>query len=332
MLALLKTIALSAALAANDTTELKPDSLIKVLKKGGYTILLRHTRTDMTSVDDVPINYGDRTAQRNLSGLGVADAKTIGRVMKATGIPLGEVFSSPMFRTVETAQMAFGEPKTTTLLRDMNESPPQRELFMRPVPAGTNRALVTHHFLIEHYIPGIRPGEIGESEAVVFKVADGKIVRVGRFRLADWAKLPGGAPTGAPVLAGHGAPGNYLRPPEGASADLKPFVWTQTPATKVAGLYLHTFNTGDHAQMHGFIEKSLVADPARPMEARIATYLQLFGEHGVLNVVGTASASASEAAIRVKSKRGEFDLVVTLSPTDSTRATSIRFVGRQGGP
>jgi phosphohistidine phosphatase SixA len=329
MFAVLKAVALAVSVGASDTTELKPDSLIAVLKKGGYTILLRHARTDMTSVDEVPINYGDRTAQRNLNGLGVADSKTIGRVMKTTKIPLGEIISSPMFRTVETAQMAFGEPKTTTLLRDMNETPAQRELFMRAVPAGTNRALITHHFLIEHYIPGIKPGEIGESEAVVFKVAEGKIVRVGRFRLADWAKLPGGAPTGAPVLAGHGAPGNYLRPPEGSSTDVKPFVWTQTPATKVAGLYLHTFNTGDHAQMHGFIEKSLVADPARPMEARIATYLQLFGEHGVLSVVGTDNATASEAAIRVKSKKGEFNLVITLSPTDSTRATSIRFVGRQ---
>lgn len=330
MLAILKTIALSAALVANDSGEIKADSLLKVLKKGGYTILLRHARTDMTSVDEVPYSLTDRSTQRNLSGNGVSDAKAMGRVFKASGIPIGEIISSPMFRTVETAQMAFGEPTLRTqLLRDMNETPAQRELFMKPVPAGTNRAMVTHHFLIEHFVPGISGGEIGESEAIVYKVDAGKIVRVGRFKLDDWARLPGGAPTGAPVMAGHGAPGNYLRPPSDAPADVKPFVWTATPATKVGGLYMHTFNSGDEKEMRRFIENSLVVDASRPVDARIATYKQLFTEHGLLSVVGTESASASEAAIRVRSRKGEFNLVVTLAPGDSTRASSIRFVGRQ---
>jgi phosphohistidine phosphatase SixA len=332
MLALLKAVTLSAAIVASDSGELKPDSLLKVLKKGGYTVLLRHARTDMTSVDEQPYSLTDRMTQRNLSGAGVADSKTIGRVMKAAGIPFGEILSSPMFRTVETAQMAFGTPTTTQLLRQMNETPDQRAVFTKAPAAGTNRALVTHHFLIEHYIPGITPGAVGESEGVVYKTdAEGKIKLIGRFKLADWAKLPGGEAPNTPVFQGHGAAGGsgYLQPVDGSPATVKPFVWDATPATKVGGLYLHNFNTGDEVQMRAFIEKYLLVDANRTTEARLETYRQMFKDHGTITPIGTESATESVATIRAKSKRGEFNLIIALSPTDPTRAASIRIEGRQ---
>lgn len=332
MFAVLKaaTLAFAVATASQDTTELQPDSLLKVLKRGGYTIVLRHARTDMTSVDEQGYSNSDRTTQRNLSGAGVADAKAIGRVMKTAGIPFGEILSSPMFRTVETAQMAFGEPKTTALLRQQQPSAEQRALFTQAAAPGTNRAIVTHHFLIETYVPGITPGAIGESEAVVIRTgSDGKIVRVGRFKLVDWARLPGGAAATPAAFVGHGAGGSGRLTPPDASSGLTPWVWTATSATKLAGLYLHNFNSGDDAQMRAFIEKSLVIDASRPTETRLETFRAMFKEHGPITVVGTVSATATEATIRAKSRRGEFNLVVTVSPTDAERASSIRIVGQQ---
>jgi phosphohistidine phosphatase SixA len=331
MLAVLKAVTLAAAVAtSNDTTELKPDSLLKVLKQGGYTLVLRHARTDMTSVDEQGYSNSDRTTQRNLSGAGVADAKAIGRVMKAAGIPFGEILSSPMFRTMETAQMAFGEPTATPLLRAQQQTPEQRALFTQAAAPGTNRAIVTHHFLIETYVPGITPGAIGESEAVVIRTgSDGKIVRVGRFKLTDWAKLPGGTAATPAAFVGHGPGGGGQLTPPDASAGVTPFVWTATPATKIAGLYLHSFNSGDEAQMRTFIEKSLLVDANRPTEARLETWRSMFKEHGPITIVGTVSASATEATVRAKSRRGEFNVIVTVSPTDAERASSIRIVGQQ---
>ena len=325
-------LALTFAAARPDSVELKPDSLLKVLRHGGYTIVLRHARTDQTSKDEAGYSNSDRTTQRNLSGDGVADAKRIGRVMKAAGIPFSEIVASPMFRTMETAQMAFGPPVANALLRQEKETPDQRALFTAVPRPGTNRAIVTHHFLIEHYVPGIKPGAIAESEAVVIRPApDGTILLVGRFKLADWSTLAGGDAPAAPVAtfshAGGGGSG-VMAPPDGSPATVAPFDFTATPATKLAGLYLHSFNSGDAATMRKFIEASLVPNPDRPTEARMQTWQTLLAQHGTLTIVGTESASATQAVIRVRSKQGEFNLVVEVSP-DPSRAASVRFEGRQ---
>ncbi|MGH7712141.1 MAG: histidine phosphatase family protein, partial [Gemmatimonadaceae bacterium] len=196
MLTSLAITALAVAVAATapDTTELKADSLLKVLKQGGYTIMLRHARTDRSYMDDprtAPLD--DRTKQRNLSDAGVADAKAIGLVMRTAGIPVGEIVSSPMFRAKETAQIAFGEPTLSSELMSLSATPEQRALVFEPPKRGTNRVIVTHHFIIERYVPGIKLGDIGESEAAVVRTTpNGELSLVGRFTLADWERLSGG--------------------------------------------------------------------------------------------------------------------------------------------
>ena len=333
-------LALAVTTAAPDTTELKADSLLQVLKQGGYTILLRHARTDKSYMDDprtAPLD--DRTKQRNLSDAGVADAKAIGLVMRGAGIPIGEIVSSPMFRAKETAQIAFGEPTLSSELMSLTATPEQRALVFKSAARGTNRAIVTHHFIIERYVPGIKLGDIGESEAAVVRtLPNGEIAMVGRFTLGDWERLSGGKTVDASdkqkqdernlFKAIHGG-GGQLRPPPGSSDSLQPFDWTATPATRLAGLYLHNFNSGDAEQMRAFIDKSLVADPNRSTEQRVETYRTMFSEHGAISIVGTESALHNEARIRVRSKRGEFSVIVTVSPEDHARASSIRMVGAQ---
>jgi phosphohistidine phosphatase SixA len=321
MLSSLTLAALAATMAmAQAPTEPDADSLLRALRQGGYTILLRHARTDYTSKDDPNYSNTDRTTQRNLSGAGVADAKAIGLVMRNAGIRFSEIASSPMFRTMETAEMAFGAPTAAPELRTLAGTAEQRALLARAPAPGTNRALVTHHFVIERWVPGIRPGDIAESEGVVLSAGAGdEIQLVGRFKLADWARLSGGR-TGTAEPVGMHAGG--ITAPTGAA---RPFVWTETPATRVAGLYLHAFNSGDEAQMRQFIESSLVADANRSTEQRVETYRTLLREHGHFAIVGTDSASASEATIRLRSNQGELQLLVTLSPLDSSRASSIRY-------
>ncbi|MEW5915287.1 MAG: histidine phosphatase family protein [Gemmatimonadota bacterium] len=333
-------VSLGLWLTPADTTEPSADSLIKALKQGGYTIILRHARTDRSYMDDprtAPLD--DRTKQRNLSEAGVADARAIGFVMRSAQIPFGEILSSPMFRAKETAQMAFGEPTLSKELMSLAATPEQRALVAKAPAKGTNRAIVTHHFIIERYVPGIKLGDIAESEATVIRTApNGDIEMVGRFTLADWNRLSGGKTTLASAKekeetnqlfrAIHGGGGSgQLQPPPGSSANLQPFVWTATPATRLAGLYMHTFRTGDAEQMRAFIEKSLVTDPNRSTDQRVETYRTMFAQHGALQPLGTERADHNEATIRVKSKLGEFSLVVTVSPDDHAKATSIQMVG-----
>jgi phosphohistidine phosphatase SixA len=322
-----------------DTTELQADSLLQALKQGGYTILLRHARTDRSYMDDprtAPLD--DRRKQRNLSDAGVADAKAIGFVMRSAQIPVAEIVSSPMFRAKETAQMAFGEPTLSKELMSLDASPDQRAVVAKAPKPGSNRAIVTHHFIIERYVPGIKLGDIAESEAAVVRITpNGEIQMVGRFTLEDWMRLSGGKTTAASnaekesakqlFVAIHSGGAGQMHPAPGSSSTLQPFVWTATPATRLAGLYMHTFNTGDAAQMRAFIEKSLVPDPNRSLDERVETYKALFEQHGALHPLGTERTEHNEASIRVKSRLGEFSLVVTLNPDDHAQASSIRMVG-----
>jgi hypothetical protein len=56
--------------------------------------------------------------------------------------------------------------------------------------------LVTHHFVIEQLAPGIKPGDVGESEAAVVRpTGDGHVALVGRITLGDWERLAGVPPT-----------------------------------------------------------------------------------------------------------------------------------------
>jgi phosphohistidine phosphatase SixA len=332
----LATLTIGLGFAHPDTTELKADSLLKAMRQGGYTIILRHARTDRSVMDDPRyVDAGDRTKQRNLSDAGIADAKAIGLVMRHAAIPFSEIVSSPLFRTKETAQMAFGEPTLSVELRTMEESASQRALIAKAPTPGTNRALIVHHFIIERYVPGISLGEIGESEAAVIRTApNGEITMVGRFTLADWERLSGGK-TGAVNVAEmkaaqdafrarHGAVGQS---PAGAGGAVTPFDWTATPATQLAGKYLHAFNSGSPEMMREFIEKSLVADPNRSTDQRVETYRGMFSDHGAMSIVGTERSEHNEVSVRVRSKRGEFSLIVTVSHNDHTRAASIRLAG-----
>ena len=290
--------------------------------RGGYTIVVRHARTDQTSIDEKDYSLTDRTTQRNLSGAGVGDAKLIGKIMRDAKVPFGEIIASPMFRTMETAQMAFGTPTASPTLRQVDPSPEQRALIAKAPAPGTNRALVTHHFVIERNVPGITPGAIGEGEAVVVRTAaDGSIELVGRFLLADWQRLAGPAAAPPQAAPGHGP---------GPAGPTSPFVENASPATKLAAAYIRVFSSGDESKMQAFLEQHGVPNPERPMAQRLASYRDLFARLGAMEIVGTDSASAAEATIRVKFKSGPGTVTISVTETEPVRFTSIRLALPQG--
>ncbi len=114
MLHLLACLGLAAGLttAPVDSTELRRTDLMTALEGGGYTILLRHARIDRSVQQDPGSIPAERSAQRNLSREGEADARLMGLVFKKYHIPIGQILSSPMYRTRETAEMVAGAPTT----------------------------------------------------------------------------------------------------------------------------------------------------------------------------------------------------------------------------
>ena len=340
MLHLLSSLTLVAGLAIeNDSTELRREKLMDALRSGGYTVILRHARTDRSfdeQRDPVPTARKD---QRNLTDDGIRDAALMGVVFRKYGIQFADIISSPMYRCVETAEYSVGKPTSTTMdLRVFPATAQQAALVMKAPKKGTNRLIVTHHFVIETHVPGIKPGDIGESEAAVVRhTPDGKVQLVGRITLSDWQMLanPDGAKTAESKTDDGAAHGRALaalgRLIHGSpDIDTKSVSIPDTHAGHIAREYVKAFNTGSTDQMKVYIESWMVANPARTMDERLRTYTQLFEEHGPLTVVSVQSSEALEVVLGMRSKRGDFRLTVKSADDQPMRAQSVTFALLQG--
>ena len=147
MFTLFTTIAVAAAMATATSpthAELREEALIKALRSGGYTVVLRHGRTDQSFKVDVGSVPASRAMQRNLNDDGVRDARLMGAAFRKYGIQFGDVVASPMFRTMETAEYAARQARATMVLRAFPTKDDARALIAEVPAAGTNRLLVTH--------------------------------------------------------------------------------------------------------------------------------------------------------------------------------------------
>jgi len=97
--------ALLAALAAPTLARANP-ALLNLLRAGGLNIYLRHAITDRAQSDRGRLD--DRAGQRNLSAAGIAQAEALGAAWRRLRLPLGAVLTSPVFRALDTARLAFG--------------------------------------------------------------------------------------------------------------------------------------------------------------------------------------------------------------------------------
>jgi phosphohistidine phosphatase SixA len=321
---------------------LTPDSMMVELRKGGYTIIWRHAATDYSTRDVPGAPPTDRSQQRNLTPQGAMDAEIIGRMLKLRGVPIGEVLASPMFRTRETAERAFGRTEVTMLLRQLEATPEQRAMLMAAPAKGTNRVLVTHHFIIERNAQGIRPGDVAEGEAAVVRANGDVLETIAVFKMADWRRLaeatPGsgvtpnalatpiqlGPPAGAPP-AGPPAP-----PPSPSTTPLVLPELLQTPRNAIIANYLQTFNAGDATRMQAFFEQFSVPNPARTMAQRLESYARLRGDLGNLTITSAEAAGENQVAVKVAGSTGRSGTYTfTLEPAAPGRIVSINV---QYGP
>jgi broad specificity phosphatase PhoE len=172
--------------------------VLEVLRAGGYVIVVRHGATHADQADTDPLNLDNVAKQRQLNDNGRADARALGEVFQAAGVPIGKSYSSRFFRAVETARLIGGKEPQATL--DVSEgglvvSPNEnnrrtaalRALVGAAPEPGTNTLIVTHK-------PNILDAfgrdwfEIKEGEASIFKPAgDGTYTLVGRVQINQWA-------------------------------------------------------------------------------------------------------------------------------------------------
>ena len=187
-------------------------------------------------------------------------------------------------------------------LRTFPASPEAGALLAAAPKPGTNRLIVTHHFIIETFVPGIRPGDIGESEAAVVRpTGDGKMELVGKILLNDWRTLSGSAPVSAPS-ASYGANAHHGGETNAQGVVVK----HDAPIMRLARGYVEAFNSGDAVRMRSFMESSMAINPGRPVEERMKTYATLFAEHGALTFTELVNSDEHEVTLGMTSKAARF--------------------------
>lgn len=177
--------------------ELGAPALFEALKAGGYVIYIRHGKTNLDFADRDPVVITDCSTQRPLSDDGRKQAKQIGVTLRAMGVPIDRVLSSPYCRAMETAALAFADidPNPANMLRYSLALPKDeaeraadelRKVLATSPKTGANTVLVGHTSNLKE-AAGLWPKK--EGAALVFRPdGQGAFTFVGSLDPADFAK------------------------------------------------------------------------------------------------------------------------------------------------
>ena len=206
-LALLAILALSlpgAATAQQAPPPVTPaPELVQALRAGGLVLYWRHPATHNDQADTDPLNLADCSRQRQLNDTGRQQARELGSALRAAGIPVASVLTSPFCRAKEAAELA--GLAAVTVNPDLGEgglvvSPNENQRRARALrmllgtapAAGTNLVLVGHRPNIMDAV-GRDAFDIAEAEIFIFRPqAEAPGYRlIGRLPAAAWRGLGG---------------------------------------------------------------------------------------------------------------------------------------------
>jgi phosphohistidine phosphatase SixA len=184
----------TAALAqARANPPLAGAELLAALRGGGYVLYFRHADTDHSQNDSRMTSMADCANQRNLTDAGRERTRQIGDAIRALAIPIGAVLASPMCRTVETAELAFGRAEKAMAVVERGTGPTGartypalRVLLSTAVPAGTNTVVVGH---ANPYYALVGALHLAEGEAAVVQPSGTAFTEVARLTLNGWREL-----------------------------------------------------------------------------------------------------------------------------------------------
>jgi phosphohistidine phosphatase SixA len=183
-----QTVVSMESSAPEPSQALAADAVAGALRRGGYVVYFRHAATDFSKNDAAMTSYDDCAHQRLLSPQGRSEARDIGRSIARLKLPLGEVFASPLCRTMDTARLMMGR---ATARPDMRESdgvdyPGLKQLLAAQVAAGSNRWLIGHG---NPFRAVAGAPHLAEGEAAVIRPGGTGWTVVARLMPKDWAQL-----------------------------------------------------------------------------------------------------------------------------------------------
>jgi len=192
-LALLTLIVFPTILhAASAPSESSTASLIRELQSGGHIIYMRHAPTAHDQKDSLDRSFDDCSTQRNLSVEGRSTAAAIGRAVERLAIPIGNVYSSPYCRCIDTAQLAFKRFSVEhdlqfSMSKDTQESQllgERLKAMMLKAPVGTDNTVFVGHTSNLREGLGVWPKPEGVWN--VFKNTGTEIVYKGMIKPDEW--------------------------------------------------------------------------------------------------------------------------------------------------
>ena len=179
---------------------LSGQALLKALRQGGYVIVMRHASSPREVPDRQHANPDNTKPERQLDETGRTTAAAMGKALRELKLPIGEVFSSPTYRALETVRLAqLPAPKPTPELGDNGRSmsggtAAQAAWLQKAVvqfPVGANTVVVTHFPNLTRAFPRDAAG-VEDGEALIFG-PDGKggAKVAARVKIEDWPKMKG---------------------------------------------------------------------------------------------------------------------------------------------
>jgi phosphohistidine phosphatase SixA len=199
---LLAASAMAAGFNADGArAELTGEALMNALKSGGYVIYMRHGASERSQTDADPVDLNNCATQRNLSGAGKDQGKSVAAAFESLKIPVDKVYAGPFCLAKEYASIAFpkSERQVTSALHyslalskdDAAKAAGELKKLMGAAPKpGTNTVMVGHNSNIKE-VAGVWPKNEGGS--FVFKAkGDGSLELIGAFDSAEIAKMAGG--------------------------------------------------------------------------------------------------------------------------------------------
>lgn len=182
------------AVAIGSAQMLSGDALVQALRKGGYVIVMRHASSPREVPDKATANPDNTKPERQLDQEGRTTATAMGKALRDLKIPIGEVWSSPTYRALETVRLeGWTNPKPVPELgdngRSMSGGTEAQAKWLRErareIKPGTNVVIVTHLPNLTAAFAQEATG-VGDGEALIFG-PDAKIVA--RVKIDEWARL-----------------------------------------------------------------------------------------------------------------------------------------------
>jgi phosphohistidine phosphatase SixA len=174
--------------------------LSAALRSGGYVILMRHASSPRNVPEAAQADVENVNHERQLDEEGRASARAMGEALRRAHIPIGDVWSSPTYRALQTIKLArFGSPTTSEELGDRGQSMRADKTGARAnwlkakvsAPSGPheNTLIVTHLPNISEAYPQDAVG-LADGEALILHPdGHGGATIVARVKIDEWATL-----------------------------------------------------------------------------------------------------------------------------------------------